>query len=77
MLIVGISHAGVAFECRGVEPVKWTPIEPLSCVSTEGNRFDDVDLSEDDWADYDDENDLSVSISELEHRFETYKAGKK
>ena len=46
-------------------------------MSTEGNRFDDVDLSEDDWADYDDENDLSVSISELEHRFETYKAGKK
>ena len=29
------------------------------------------------WADYDETNDLSVSISELEHSFEVADAGKK
>jgi len=53
-----------AFECRGAEPVKWHQLEQLLCEITEGKTFSDVDLSEDDtWCDYDDENDLPVSIA--------------
>ena len=58
-----------AFECRGCEPVKWHQLGELVCESTEGKTFDEVDLTEDDWCDYDDENDLSVGISDLAHEF--------
>mmetsp|Transcript_7052 Transcript_7052/g.14810 ORF Transcript_7052/g.14810 Transcript_7052/m.14810 type:complete len:163 (-) Transcript_7052:131-619(-) len=59
-----------AFECRGAEPVKWHQLESLSCDSTEGKAFDEVDLTEDDWCDYDDENDLSVGVSKIEYVIE-------
>merc|ERR1711934_544839 len=49
-----------AFECRNCVPIKWHQLRELVCESTEGKSFDGVDLSEDDWCDYDDENDLSV-----------------
>ena len=40
-------------------------------VSEGGKTFDeDVDLSEGDWADYDDENDTPVSISTFESKIE-------
>ena len=61
-----------AFDCRGVEPIKWHPMDPLACKSTEGKSFE-VDLSEDDWYDYDDENDLSVGITNLEHEFQVHR----
>ena len=54
-------------------PIKWHQLRELVCESTEGKSFDGVDLSEDDWCDYDDENDLSVSISNLESTFEVHK----
>ena len=62
-----------AFECRNCVPIKWHQLRELVCESTEGKSFDGVDLSEDDWCDYDDENDLSVSISNLESTFEVHK----
>ncbi|QDZ20649.1 DUF866 domain-containing protein [Chloropicon primus] len=62
-----------AFECRNCVPTKWHQLSELSCESTEGKKFDEVDLSEDDWCDYDDENDLSVSISNLESTFEVHR----
>jgi len=54
-------------------PIKWHQLRELVCESTEGKSFDGVDLSEDDWCDYDDENDPSVSISNLESTFEVHK----
>ena len=62
----------VGFECRGLEPIKWHPREDFIVESEGGALFEEVDLS-DDWADYDEENDLSVCIQEIESKFEVHK----
>jgi hypothetical protein len=64
----------LAVECRGIEPYCFHPMGgEFKVVSEGGMSFegDDVDFSEGDWADYDAENDLSVSISEFESKFES------
>ena len=63
----------VAFECRGCALVGWTPTSGYRCRSTGGTAFEDVDLTEGEWADYDEENDLSVMIENVESSFETIK----
>ena len=62
----------LAMECRGLEPYAFHPMgDEFIITSSGGASFDkDVDLSESDWADYDDENDLAVSLSEVEFKFE-------
>mmetsp|Transcript_4629 Transcript_4629/g.6849 ORF Transcript_4629/g.6849 Transcript_4629/m.6849 type:complete len:178 (-) Transcript_4629:89-622(-) len=62
----------LAVECRGLEPYAFHPMTDEFIVTSEGDvNFDeDVDLSEGDWADYDAENDASVSISTFESKFE-------
>lgn len=61
----------LALECRGIEPYAFHPINDEFIVTSEGGTiFDDgVDLSDGDWADYDAENDLSVSISNFQSKF--------
>jgi hypothetical protein len=63
----------LAFECRGLEPYEFHPLGDEFVVESEGGTvFDsDIDLSEGDWADYDEENDLAVSISEFQAKFES------
>ena len=63
----------VAFECRGMEPIKWAPMGDFCCESTGGKKYTDVDLSDGEWFEYDDENDLSVSIQNIEHEFRVIK----
>lgn len=53
------------FECRGLEIVSYLPGADFCVESTGGGKFGEVDLS-DDWADYDEDNDVSVSIMEFE-----------
>ena len=48
-------------DCRGCEPVRWALGAGFRAISSGGGVFEDVDLS-DDWADFDEEHDLSVSI---------------
>ena len=62
----------IAFDCRGIEPIAFHPMGGEFIVESEGGMSfeDDVDLSEGDWADYDGDNDISVSISEFESKFE-------
>lgn len=62
----------LAMECRGIEITAWYPSFDFSVESSGGLVFphDKVDLSDRDWADYDEENDLSVSISNLDYRIE-------
>ena len=63
----------LALECRGIEPYAFHPMGGEFVVESEGGMAfegDDVDLSEGDWADYDGDNDISVSISEFESKFE-------
>mmetsp|Transcript_10891 Transcript_10891/g.16894 ORF Transcript_10891/g.16894 Transcript_10891/m.16894 type:complete len:162 (-) Transcript_10891:319-804(-) len=61
----------VAFDCRGLEVVGWHPGEDFEISSEGGFSFGPVDLAERDWAEYDDENDLSVSITGLDFKIET------
>ena len=59
----------LAMECRGLTPIKWHPMCDFSATSAGGFTFDEVDLS-DDWAEYDENNDMSVSIMGLESKIE-------
>lgn len=59
-------------ECRGLEPFAFFPSgNDFVVTSAGGTDFtDDVDLSEGDWADYDGDNDLPVSLSTIEFKWE-------
>ena len=60
-----------AFECRGMEPIRWQPSEGYVCEGSEsGAEFTDIDLSDaDGWTEWDEDGNCSVSITELQHRF--------
>jgi hypothetical protein len=59
----------LAMECRGLEPYAFHPMGGEFRVVSEGGAvFEDVDLSEGDWAEYDEENDLAVSVNEFESK---------
>lgn len=62
----------LAVECRGLEPYAYHPIGDEFIVTSQGGvKFSsEVDVSEGDWADYDEENDASVSLSDVEFKFE-------
>eukprot|EP00299_Pterocystis_sp_00344_P009905 c4313_g1_i1.p1 GENE.c4313_g1_i1~~c4313_g1_i1.p1 ORF type:complete len:139 (+),score=18.24 c4313_g1_i1:132-548(+) len=62
----------VAFECRGVEPVKWEPSEDdtVNVTTSAGTVFRDVDLSSLEWCEYDEKADSTIAIYKLEHKFE-------
>eukprot|EP00729_Bicosta_minor_P002985 gene2985-8621_t len=63
-----------AFECRGCEPVKWTPTGGYTCKGAgSAEKTFEVDFEDDEWADYDDANDASVQITEITHRFVVHK----
>ncbi|XP_055390297.1 UPF0587 protein CG4646 [Condylostylus longicornis] len=60
----------VTFDCRGAEPVEFSPQTGWIAKSVEnGQVFEDIDLSEDDWADYDEKNKSAVGISEFQFQF--------
>ena len=63
----------LALECRGIEPYQFHPMgNEFIVISEGGTKFDsDIDLDEGDWADYDADHDISVSISEFESKFIT------
>jgi len=63
----------MAVECRGLEPYAFLPMgnNDFVVTSTGGKVFtEDIELGEGDWADYDDENDEPVSMSEIEFKWE-------
>ncbi|XP_077284949.1 UPF0587 protein CG4646 isoform X2 [Arctopsyche grandis] len=52
----------VVFECRGIEPVDFSPRKGWNVVSEEnGTKFNDVDLTEKEWVEYDEKNNTSES----------------
>lgn len=53
-------------EARGVDVDKWLPREDFLVKSEGGKPFESADLSEGDYTEYDDENDQSVSVLEIE-----------
>jgi hypothetical protein len=60
----------LAMECRGLEPYAFHPMGGEFKVVSEGGVVfeNDVDLSEGDWAEYDEENDAAVSVNEFESK---------
>lgn len=60
----------VAFDCRGLEPTNFSPRGGFRAVGENtGTEFEDINLEEKEWVDYDEKAKLSVSICELEHKF--------
>ncbi|KAL7985064.1 hypothetical protein Chor_003634 [Crotalus horridus] len=70
----------VEFECRGLEPVDFQPQassqeEPAEHAgfaangAESGTSFDDINLLEKDWNDYDEKIKESVGIYEVTHKF--------
>lgn len=65
--------AVVAFDCRGCVPVAYHPRDEWTVVSSGGSRFEDVDLSEKEWADVCEKSNDPVTVMELDWRFEHHK----
>ena len=64
----------IKLDCRGCTPSSFVPLSNFSCNNVDSNRkFADVDLSEEDWADYDESNNQTVGVYDFNSRFETYK----
>ncbi|KAJ1928700.1 hypothetical protein IWQ60_001799 [Tieghemiomyces parasiticus] len=60
----------VTVECRGLEPVDFEPMDGWKVKGAESNTvFDEVDLSDDMWADYDEKAGDEVSVAEFECKF--------
>ena len=72
----------VVFECRGVGIVGWHPSEEggeIELESEGGTLFEEVGFVDGEWADYDEENDLPVSVTNLQFSLALHseKKGKK
>jgi Eukaryotic protein of unknown function (DUF866) len=60
----------IQFDVRGAEPIAWEATsEHLRAESSGGKEDLEVELENGEWTDYDDENDLSVSIFKIESEF--------
>ena len=60
----------VAFDCRGIEPIDFDPRSGYIVKGVEnGQTFDDVEVEDGDWTEYDDKNKQSVGISEFKSQF--------
>ncbi|XP_022913327.1 UPF0587 protein GA18326 [Onthophagus taurus] len=67
---VGKFKTLVTFDCRGIEPIDFQPSDGWIAKVEESNKtFNDVDLSEKEWVEYDDKLKQSVGIYELESKF--------
>jgi hypothetical protein len=55
-------QALAVLECRGCEPVSWEAAQGWTATSEASNDTEDVDLSEGEWADYDEEGDLALTV---------------
>lgn len=68
---VGKFKSVVTFDCRGgIEPIEFSPRTGWIAKGMEnGQTFEDIDLAEDDWADYDEKNKQSVGITEFKSQF--------
>ena len=71
----------MAFDCRGLEPVDFSPRNGWTAdgfkvaededdeSKTTGTVFNDIDLTEDEWADYDEKSERATMISEMKSQF--------
>eukprot|EP00879_Flechtneria_rotunda_P010158 GHRR01010619.1.p1 GENE.GHRR01010619.1~~GHRR01010619.1.p1 ORF type:complete len:164 (+),score=32.79 GHRR01010619.1:95-586(+) len=64
----------MAFECRGIEPTAFHPEDGFVVQTKGGKLFDDVDLTELEWVEFDEKLSDSVGIYNIESKFELHKA---
>ncbi|KAI9293651.1 DUF866-domain-containing protein [Neoconidiobolus thromboides FSU 785] len=58
-------------ECRGLEIVAWQPRDDFIAFGVESNiKFEDIDLTDGEWADYDEKANQEVSIMGIETKIE-------
>uniref|UniRef100_A0A7S0WN99 Uncharacterized protein n=1 Tax=Chlamydomonas leiostraca TaxID=1034604 RepID=A0A7S0WN99_9CHLO len=63
-----------AFECRGLEPIAFTPQAGwIATSAVSSTKWEDVDLAEKEWAEYDEKGGESVGVSELQACFKLHK----
>ncbi|CAB4488247.1 DUF866-domain-containing protein [Rhizophagus irregularis] len=65
------SFAKIAIiECRGIELIDFEPRAGFKAVGIKsGTVFEDIDLTEGDWAEYDEKGGVPVGISEIKSEF--------
>ncbi|VDN03387.1 unnamed protein product [Thelazia callipaeda] len=67
---IGNFETLVKFDCRGLEPIAFEPRVRWKAVSTKSSLvFEDVDLIDKEWVDYDEKAAEPVEISEMDCRF--------
>lgn len=59
----------LTIECRGLEFIGFDPRGIWKCVGTTGTVFNDVNLEEDEWTDYDEKAAQPVGISGFDAQF--------
>ncbi|KNA03101.1 hypothetical protein SOVF_212340, partial [Spinacia oleracea] len=59
----------MSFRCQGFEPDEYSFGGHWRVESTKGSVYEDVDLSEGDWAEYDEDEAMPVSVCNLKARF--------
>ncbi|XP_042520667.1 CXXC motif containing zinc binding protein-like [Macadamia integrifolia] len=59
----------MVFDCRGLEPVGFVFGDGWKAESTEGAKFNGIDLSQGEYADYDEDAQFPVMISNLQANF--------
>ncbi|CAG2103943.1 unnamed protein product [Medioppia subpectinata] len=63
-----------AFDCRGLSIIDYSPRIGFVCEGTDsGTAFDDVNLEDNDWVDYDEKSNASVRVYDLQFKFITMK----
>eukprot|EP00980_Cylindrotheca_fusiformis_P027801 scaffold22560_cov135-Cylindrotheca_fusiformis.AAC.12 len=62
----------LAMECRGIEPFSFHPMSDEFVITSEGGFVfnEDIELGDGDWAEYDAENDVPVSLEDVSFKFE-------
>ena len=62
-------HCIVAFDCRGMEPIEFDFGDDWVVLCNSITIFDNVDLSEGEWYDYDEVDQETVSVTNLAYNF--------
>ncbi|KAH8739163.1 hypothetical protein FG386_001030 [Cryptosporidium ryanae] len=62
-----------AFDCRGINITKWNPTFGYVAVSNSGKKFDNIDLSELEWCDFDENTNESVGIYNITSELRVHK----
>lgn len=64
----------VTFDCRGISIIDFSPRNGFKCCGVETNtKFEDINLEEKEWVDYDERQNQPVGIYDVQHQFVTTK----